>query len=218
MQAIISTALVKSLRPGAKPFEVRDTRVKGFLLRVQPSGSMTYYAEYGRGKRIAIGRSDVIAPDRARDRARDILASAQFGEDPMEERRLAKAHTLGSFIDEVYEPWAEANLRSGAGTVARLRASFAEPLDKKLGDLTPWIIEKWRAGRIKDGVSAATINRDLSGLRAAVGRAVSWGLLEASPIATVKRSKIDVSRSPRFLSAGEESRLRAALDDREERL
>ena len=114
MQAIISAALVKSLRPAAKPFEVRDTRVKGFLLRVQPSGSMTYYAEYGRGKRIAIGRSDVIAPDRARDRARDILASAQFGEDPMEERRLAKAHTLGSFIDEVYEPWAEANLRTSA--------------------------------------------------------------------------------------------------------
>ena len=218
MQAIISAALVKSLRPIAKPFEVRDTRVKGFLLRVQPSGSMTYYAEYGRGKRIAIGRSDVIAPDRARDRARDILAGAQFGEDPMEERRLAKAHTLGSFIDEVYEPWAEANLRSGAGTIARLRASFAEHLDKKLGDLTPWIIEKWRAARLRDGVSVATVNRDLGALRAAVGRAVGWRLLDASPIATVKRSKVDISRSPRFLSADEESRLRAALDDRGERL
>src|SRR4051812_16688371 len=156
MQAAISLSVLKQLRPAAKPFEVRDTRVKGFLLRVQPSGSMTYYAEYRRGKRIAIGRSDVIAPDRARERARDILAGAQFGEDPMEERRLAKAHTLGSFINEVYEPWAEANLRSGAGTLARLRASFAEHLDKKLGDLTPWIIEKWRAARLWDGVSAAT--------------------------------------------------------------
>src|SRR3954453_8396094 len=117
MQAIISAALVKSLRPAAKPFEVRDTRVKGFLLRVQPSGSMTSSAQYGRGTRIAIGRSDVISPDRARDRARDILAVAQFGEDPMQERRIAKAHTLGSFINEVYEPWAEANLRSGAGTI-----------------------------------------------------------------------------------------------------
>src|ERR1051326_4214163 len=124
MQAIISAALIKSLRPNPKPFEVRDTRVKGFLLRVQPSGTMTYYAEYGRGKRISLGRSNLIAVERARERARDILAGAQFGEDPLEERRLAKAHTLRSFIDEVYEPWAEANLRSGAGTIARLRASF----------------------------------------------------------------------------------------------
>ena len=203
MQAIISAALVKSLRPVAKPFEVRDTRVKGFLLRVQPSGAMTYYAEYGRGKRIAIGRSDVIAPDRARE-PREILAGAQFGEDPMEERRLAKAHTLRSFIDEVYEPWAEANIRSGAGTIARLRASFAEHLDKKLGDLTPWIIEKWRAARIKEARAGDRQPRSRSA-PSCVGRAVGWGLLDASPIASVKRSKVDISRSPRFLSADEES-------------
>jgi hypothetical protein len=71
----------------------------------------------------------VIAPDKARERAKEVLAGAQFGEDPMEERRLAKAHTLCTFLDEVYEPWAEANLRSGKGTIAGLRASFAEHLD-----------------------------------------------------------------------------------------
>lgn len=43
-------------------------------------------------------------------------------------------------------------------------------------------------------------------------------MLDASPIASVKRSKIDISRSPRFLSVDEEARLRAALDDCEERL
>src|SRR3981189_3230772 len=102
MQALIGNSLVKQLRPAAKPFEVRDTRTKGFLLRVQPSGAMTYYAEYGRGKRITLGRSDVLTPDKARARARDILAGAQFGEDPMEERRQAKAHTLRSFVNEEY--------------------------------------------------------------------------------------------------------------------
>ena len=84
----------------------------------------------------------------------------------------------------MYEPWATANLRSGLGSIARLRASFAEHLDKKLRDLTPWIIEKWRTTRIKDGVSAGTVNRDLGTLRAAVGRAVVWELLDASPIQT----------------------------------
>ena len=179
---------------------------------------MTYYAEYRRGKRIAIGRSDVIAPDKARERAKDILASAQFGEDPMEERRLAKAHTLRSFIEEVYEPWAEANIRTSAATVARLKASFGEHLDKKLGDLTPWMVEKWRAARIKEGAKPATVNRDLDDLKSSLTKAVAWGLLEANPIASVKRSKIDNARAPRFLSPDEEARLRQALDDRDERI
>src|SRR5438874_8072054 len=84
MQGLIGNSLVKQLRPAARHFEVRDTRTRGFLLRVQPSGVMTYYAEYGRGKRITLGRSDVLAPDKARALAKDILAGAQFGEDPME--------------------------------------------------------------------------------------------------------------------------------------
>ena len=218
MQALIGASLVKQLRPGAKPFEIRDTRVKGFLLRVQPSGAMTYYAEYGRGKRISLGRSDVILPDRARERARDILAGAQFGEDPMEERHLAKAHTLRSFIEEEYAPWAEANIRTAAATVARLKASFAEHLGKKLGDLTPWIIEKWRSARLKEGAKAATVNRDLDDLKSSLTKAAAWGLIEANPIAGVKRSKIDAARSARFLSADEEARLRRALDEREERM
>jgi integrase len=218
MQGVIGNNLVKQLRPAARPFEVRDTRVKGFLLRVQPSGSMTYYAEYGRGKRISLGRSEVLAPDKARQRTKEILAGAQFGEDPMEERRVAKAHTLRSFIEEEYEPWAKANIRTAAATVARLKAGFAEYLDKKLGDLTPWLIEKWRAGRIKGGAKPATVNRDLDDLKSSLTKAVVWDVIEANPIAGVKRSKTDGSRSARFLSADEEARLRRALDDREERI
>jgi integrase len=218
MQGLIGNSLVKQLRPADKPFEVRDTRVKGFLLRVQPSGVMTYYAEYRRGKRITLGRSEVLAPDKARERARNILAGAQFGEDPMEEKRAAKAHTLRSFIEDEYAPWAEANIRTAAATVARLKASFAEHLDKKLGDLTPWIVEKWRAGRLKDGAKPATVNRDLDDLKSSLTKAAAWDLIEVNPIAGVRRSKTDGSRSARFLSADEEARLRRALDDREERI
>jgi integrase len=218
MQGLIGNSLVKQLRPAAKPFEVRDTRTKGFLLRVQPSGAMTYYAEYGRGKRISLGRSDVIAPDGARARARDVLASAQFGQDPMVERRQAKAHTLRTFIDEEYAPWANENIRTATATVARLKAGFGEHLDKKLGELTPWIIEKWRTARLKAGAKPATVNRDLDDLKSSLNKAVAWALLDANPLAGVKRSKIDAARSPRFLSADEETRLRQALDDREERI
>jgi integrase len=156
--------------------------------------------------------------DQACERAQDILFIARFTEDPMEERPVANSHTLESFIEEVYQPWAETNLRSGARTVARIRASFAEHLGRKLGELTRWTVEEWRAARIKDGVSAATVYRDLGALRSALARAVTWRLLDASPIPAVNRSKIGEMRGPRFLSDDEEGRLRVVLDDREERL
>jgi hypothetical protein len=160
----------------------------------------------------------LTSQDQACERAQDILFIARFTEDPMEERPVANSHTLESFIEEVYQPWAETNLRSGARTVARIRASFAEHLGRKLGELTRWTVEEWRAARIKDGVSAATVYRDLGALRSALARAVTWRLLDASPIPAVNRSKIGEMRGPRFLSADEEGRLRVALDDREERL
>ena len=43
MRAKLSTRSIQTLRPGGKPFEVVDVDLKGFLLRVQPSGAMTYY-------------------------------------------------------------------------------------------------------------------------------------------------------------------------------
>ena len=53
--AVITQDFVRTLKPRQKPYEVRDPRLKGFLLRVQPTGVMTYYAEYGRGKGIGSG-------------------------------------------------------------------------------------------------------------------------------------------------------------------
>ena len=62
MRAKLSARSIQTLRPGDKPFEVVDADLKGFLLRVQPSGAMTYYFSYrnghGRRKRCRIGNSD----------------------------------------------------------------------------------------------------------------------------------------------------------------
>lgn len=218
MQAVISNSLIKKLKPAEKPYEVRDTRLKGFLLRVQPSGVMTFYVEYGRGKRIAIGRADAVTPTQARDGGKAILAAAYQGGDPMATRRQAKAHTLASFIEEIYAPWAETNIRTSKATVARLKANFPDLQKKKLANITPWLVEKWRSARLKTGAKPSTVNRDLTDLKSSLAKAVSWGLLDAYPLANVKRSKVDTSPATRFLTNDEEISLRAALDDREERI
>jgi integrase len=218
VQALIGNTLIKQLQPSALPYEVRDTRLKGLILRVQPSGVMTFYIEWGRGKRMRLGRAEAMSADGARKRAKDILGEVYQGGDPLEAQRLARAHTFGSFIDEVYGPWADANIKTAKATVARLRASFAEFLNRKLADITPWAVEKWRAARIKAGTKSSTVNRDLDDLKSSLAKAVGWGHLEQSPIAAVKRARVDTARAPRFLSDDEEARLRRALDEREERI
>jgi integrase len=222
MKAAITVDLVKSLKPEAKPYEVLDPRLKGFLLRVQPSGSMTYYAQYGRGKRHRIGPADALAPSKAFERARIVLAGATLGDEPTTASKEAKAHTLRSFLDEVYEPWANANIRTPKNTLGRLRANFPDLQNKKLGDINPWLAEKWRASRLKAGAKATTVNRDLDDLRSSLGKAVEWDIdglkARGHPLAGVKRSKADDNAIVRYLDDDEEKRLRAALDAREERI
>ncbi|MFO1352958.1 MAG: Arm DNA-binding domain-containing protein [Gammaproteobacteria bacterium] len=65
MKANIASRTLAALTPKPTPYEVRDTKLKGFLVRVQPSGIMSYIVEYGRGKRITLGRVGVLTPTQA---------------------------------------------------------------------------------------------------------------------------------------------------------
>lgn len=218
VNSVISNSLVANLKPADKPYEVRDTRLKGLLLRVQPSGVMSYYVEYARGKRINLGRADAVTPAQARDQAKTILADAYKGADPTAPRKAAKEHTLRTFLDDLYEPWAKAHVRSFSNTMTRLRVGFADFLDKRLGDISPLDVEKWRTGRLNAGTKPSTVNRDIDDLKSALNKAETWIKGFASLIADVKRVKLDANRKVRFLTEKEEAALRTALDEREDRL
>ena len=166
MQATISARLVSALKKQDKPYEVRDDKLKGFILRIQPSGSMSYIAEYGRGKRITIGKTGTLKPEQARERARELLAGATLGDDPMEERKAQNSDTFKDYVERTYAPWAMAHRKDGKASVERLRACFfADFGKKKLSEITPWIVEKWRTKRIKDGkerlIPAAEVHEKL---------------------------------------------------------
>jgi hypothetical protein len=59
MKSRITATLLKAISPQDRPFEVVDDEITGFLLRVQPTGKMTFYYSYrtpdGRRLRIKIG-------------------------------------------------------------------------------------------------------------------------------------------------------------------
>lgn len=215
----ISDALVRRLKSAEKPYEVRDANLKGFLVRVQPSGVQTYYCEYGRGRRERIGRAGAMTPQRAREAAKKLLGAVAGGHDPAAARKAARTATLKAYINNEYGPWVRAHRKDGAATVARIDACFFGDFgSKRLDQITPWLLEKWRARRIKDGISPSTLNRDVAALRSALQRAVDWDLLPANPIAKVKAAKVDTQGKVRYLSRDEEGRLRKALDERERRI
>ncbi len=151
-------------------------RLKGLLLRVQPSGVMTWYAEFARGKRISLGRVDAIKPAEVRDEAKKVLSEAYAGRDPMAKRRAERVESFRSFIDTIYAPWAEEHIRTHKGTLGRLRGRFPELHKQKFKDITPLLVEKWRLRRLKEGAKPSTVNRDLNDLKSCLHKAVSWGI------------------------------------------
>ena len=221
MQAKIGNALIPKLKPDAKPFEVNDTELKGFLLRVQPSGVVSYYCSYrnrdGKRNRVSLGRHPTVTPAQARDHARQVLASVVHGEDPAQAKKIIKTHTLKTFIDEDYCPWVTTHRKDGKATVARINACFSTFHLTKLAEISPLAVERWRTKRVAAGKMPASINRDLAALKSALSKAVEWGVIVAHPLDKVKPSKLDQNAVVRFLSDEDEGELRMALDTREER-
>lgn len=233
MKMKLTARTVAGLKPMTGPYEVRDTDIIGFLLRVQPSGQMTYYLDYrtpeGRRNRFKIGPGgkDNLSPEQARSVAKDKNGHVAHGTDiqadkvrKKREAGLNKRRTLGAFLEEVYSPWATENQSSTTGTAKKVKAAFPHLLTKSMLDITPWLLESWRTDRRKAGKAPSTINRDMTALKGVLTKAVEWDYVPHHPLprGKVKQLTTDDRGKVRYLSAAEETRLRAALDDRERAL
>ncbi len=227
MQAKLSVQTIRALRAAEKPYEVVDIDLKGFLLRVQPSGVMAYYFSYrneqGRRARYRIGKHGTLRPAQARDEALGLSARVIAGEDiqakKKEERAMAqaaKSHTLSGFIEHQYGPWALSQRKTGEATLARLRSNFEHLFERPLQEINAWVIEKWRSEALKAGKAKTTVNRDLAALKACLAKAVEWELLGVHPLAKVKPIRTDRLARVRYLTDAEEKSLRASLIVREE--
>src|SRR5262245_59525529 len=88
MRALIGIELLRKLPRG--PVDIRDTRVRGFVLRVRASGTHTYFANYARGRWKVLGTTATLTAPEARESARDVLGGAMQGGDPIGEAKAAK--------------------------------------------------------------------------------------------------------------------------------
>jgi integrase len=211
----ISNSIIKEILPREKEYDVRDINLKGFLIRVQPSGTMTYICQYKRGRRINLGKVGVISAAQAREKALEVLNNINKGIEPTAHKGINKPKTLQEFIENEYKPWALSHHKRGDETLASLKRCFNNLYPKSLTEITPAILEQWRVKRLNESTAPATINRNITTLKAVISKATEWGYLKENNLRNLKQYKIDRSPKVRYLSVEEETRLRDALSERE---
>ena len=235
MRAKLNQRTVAALQPSKAPYHVRDTAIMGFLLRVQPSsqnspeGRKAWFYQYrtrqGKQTRVKLGHFPGLSAEAARGIALEQATDAGKGVDLVARKRSERAEgerarhrTLRTFLENRYEPWAKAHLKSAAFQIARLRSDFDAWLDRPMHELNLFAIEGIRQRWKKAGMQPRSINRDVQRLQSVLSRAVEWGILERHPLAGLKPLKADKTGRVRFLTAEEEAALRKALETREQGL
>ena len=217
---------------------VWDTDLKGFFLRVYPSGRRVYALKYRLGplQRIyTIGvHGSPYTPEMARDAADAALRRVADGEDPATEKKEAReALTVSALIDRYLEDgpstkpskrastWANdgSNLkrhilplvgRKVANAVSKAEAA------KAIRDITIGKTaadeksEKLRGRAIVRG-GAGVARRTLTTTAAMFAWGMEHGLVKANPFTTVKLDRAPVRE--RFLSREEAGRLIDAINE-----
>jgi hypothetical protein len=106
--AKLTKRAIDALIPRDRLFIAFDDEIKGFGVRVMPSGTKTFILEYRPGaggrdvakRRLNLGRYGVMTAEQARHAAKDTLASIRFGADPQAEKiSQRRALTVSELID-----------------------------------------------------------------------------------------------------------------------
>ncbi len=233
----LSKRIVDAAAPQSKRYEIWDSEIPGFGLRISPSGSKTYFLRYrpnGGGRSapkrfISIGKHGVLTPEQARSRARKIIGAVLNGDDPaMDLSAKRKEITLAALID-LYECEGAGHLkeRTRQYVLARLRNHAVQLLGRrKISEITVKEIERMiqdvtagktartiNAGSRRQSIfrggpgAAAKVSRDLS---AVFTFAIREGLLTVNPCRAARKPK-DGKRD-RYLKMDEIMRLGTALE------
>ena len=90
----LNQSRVDRLKPRNSTYDIRDTDLKGFGIRVLPSGKKSYFLQTqheGQRRWTKIGDADAMSEAEARSQARTLLASLRKGREsvPASSRRIS---------------------------------------------------------------------------------------------------------------------------------
>jgi integrase len=103
-------------KEGNKPHIVFDSEIRGFAVRVYPSGEKSFLIDYrfqGRQRRMVLGKYGVITLKQARDRAKSKLVDVLNGHDPIEDKKKKQSgETIEKLCMHFLENYAKVHKRS----------------------------------------------------------------------------------------------------------
>jgi len=187
--AKITKRFVDTLGEGDSGRVIRDDELRGFGVRRNGDGSITYLCEYRAGpgrsapkRRMSLGKHGPLTPDEARKRARAVLNRVFDGDDPAGEREARKheptvADLLRDALAKHWKPKRKPGTAKAFGEMIE-RTLIPEFGSIRLSDLSRKRIREWHATQTHRPRQA---NLDLAILRKALSLAVADETIRDNP-------------------------------------
>lgn len=215
---------VNSALPTETRYTLFDDDLKGFGLRVYPSGEKSWIVEYrpnggGRAapkRRLTLGSASTLTPDAARNAAKDVLARARLGSDPARDKGEArKAATFASVADRFLAE--HVDVKRKPSTQQHYRYLLHRIAVPTLGKLKAETVQRQDIAMLHAGLRSRPFlaNRMLAVIGAMYSYAGKRGLVPESVNPAKGIEKYREHRRERFLTSEEIERIGSALREAE---
>ena len=213
----LSKRTVDGLSVADKEVIFWDRELRGFGVRVYPSGAKVYLVQSrgpGGSKRIALGRHGVIPADRARQRAALVIGRIKAGEEP--EAAAAARASAGSTVAELAGRYLSEHVavRCKPNTVTGYRQLIDRHVVPLLGKQPISALGREHVAdlhyRLRRTPMAA--NQAVDALSRMLNQAEAWGLVPPGGNPCRFVAKYRMRRLERFLTEEEFRRLGRTLD------
>lgn len=208
---------VEGLEPQAEDYPVWDRDVRGFGVRVFPSGRKSYIVQYRVGRRtrrFTIGQHGVLTAEEARTEARKLLGAVAKGEDPSgEKQRRLRAPTVAALCERYLDEYVAEHCKP---TTARdYRAVVERNIKPKLGMLRIEDVARADIVAFHHSLRATPYlaNRAAAMLSKLFNLAEDWGLRTPGSNPARRIKKFREEEKKRFLSEEEQIRLGQVLQE-----
>ena len=211
----LTQSRIKALKPRKAPYDIRDSELKGFGVRVLPSGAKRFFVHsQHEGKRLwkTIGDTDSINLDEARRQAAGLLAAIRCNEAPsLPEDRLFEAVAEDVF-SRYGRHWKPGTMKVNRNYLRRTILPWFGGMN--IADIAREDVQRWFASLRATPVSA---DRSAPILSVIMRQAELYGYRPegSNPCTGIRRYRR--KGRERFLSEAELQRLARVLDSHEVR-